>query len=109
MLRDLGLSRVFADDLIDGLAQQGAHGNHRAAGNFPELHEPVGVDIKTGLCLPGFSRHGTKRSIMQDIGALITLFLVHSSPVTEQSEGADSSACQPKNQSASSKSVTRFA
>jgi len=57
-VRDL-LARVFPDDVIEGFAHKGTHGNHGAAGNFLEFREPLGISIETALYLLGLANHAT--------------------------------------------------
>src|SRR6516164_8666742 len=59
-VRGLRLFRpVFLDDQIDTAADQRAEWNRCAAGDFPQFGEPLGIDIKTGFCLPRLAWHGS--------------------------------------------------
>ena len=58
-MRVLRLARVFPDDVIEGFAHKGTHGNHGAAGNFLEFREPLGISIETALYLLGLANHAT--------------------------------------------------
>ena len=58
-MRALELARVFPDDVIEGFAHQRRHRNERAAGNFLEFREPLGISIETALYLLGLANHAT--------------------------------------------------